>query len=293
MAEFQFLKNRVSKMWVVLAPKRAKRPDVRRGGKDTCPFCVGHEANDEVYRLPEDSSQPWRVRVVRNKFPFAPIHEVVVLSPDHTESFPKLTHLQIEDILKVYRHRFNEHSASAQIIVFHNSGHEAGESLPHPHSQIVGVPFEVNLRSPLLKAGLDGLKKREVIDAGEMMLFCPQGSEWPDEVWIAPKRRGKTFGDITEAEISDLASSFKKLVILMEHRHEDNFPCNFYIYSGDDWYLRLIPRLKRIGGFEFATNILVNTQDPRQTLEFLKKHFKNPDPAKIRSQHKAEYHRTA
>jgi len=43
-----------------------------------------------------------------------------------------------------------------------------------------------------------------------------------------------------------------------------DFPFNFYIYPGGDWYLRLIPRVKTPGGFEIGTGILVNTTDPKQ-----------------------------
>ena len=50
-------------------------------------------------------------------------------------------------------------------------------------------------------------------------------------------------------------------------------PFNFYIYPQQDWYLRLIPRLKTLGGLEIGTGIFVNTQDPNETISFIKEHF--------------------
>ena len=65
--------------WVVIAPERGSRPHMvtqehtRRevGTEPGCPFCPGHEAETppEVWRLPPDRSEPWRVRVVPNRFP--------------------------------------------------------------------------------------------------------------------------------------------------------------------------------------------------------------------------------
>lgn len=286
--DFQFLRNKISKKWVILAPKRARRPDHKPGGKAACPFCVGNEARDEVYRISDARDLSWQVRVIRNKYPFSSIHEVVILSPSHTKSLAELEHAQIELVLGTYRHRFNEHHGQGNVVIFHNSGIEAGESLTHPHSQIVATPFRVGVDSPELEAGLAGLAGR-ILELGEFQLFCPLDSRWPDEVWLCPKKRRKTFGEATDVELAEMAVILKKLLQLMEKRHRDVFPYNFYIYPGESWYLRLIPRLKKIGGFEFATNIFVNTQDPRETFAFLEKNFGSFDPEKIAKEHAADY----
>ena len=78
----------------------------------------------------------------------------------------------------------------------------------------------------------------------------------------------------------------------MDLRHGNEFPYNFYIYPDNDWYLRLVPRIKIIGAFEVSTNVFVNTQDPNETIEFIIEHFDNPDIEKIKTAHRATYKKT-
>jgi UDPglucose--hexose-1-phosphate uridylyltransferase len=122
-------------------------------------------------------------------------------------------------------------------------------------------------------------------------IFAPYQSQWPDEVWVYPKRRNVAFGDIQEAEIKDFSKVIYRLIQLMDLRHGHEFPYNFYIYPYKDWYLRLVPRIKIIGGFEVGTGVFVNTQGPAETMDFIIEHFDNPDIEKIKSLHKANYHR--
>ena len=42
-------------------------------------------------------------------------------------------------------------------------------------------------------------------------------------------------------------------------------------------------------GAIIGTGIFVNTQDPRETIAFIKEHFENPDYEKIRHLHRAVY----
>jgi UDPglucose--hexose-1-phosphate uridylyltransferase len=129
----------------------------------------------------------------------------------------------------------------------------------------------------------------DILETEHFLIFCPATSEWPDEVWIAPKQNGGGFGMIKDAEITDLSFVLSRLVGIFDLRHGHEFPFNFYIPPLKNWYLRLIPRGKVIGGFELGTNIMVNTQDPAETFNFINEHFWKPDREKIKSQHLAEY----
>jgi len=261
-----------------MAPKRAKRPDQSNGVEPQCPFEPGHE--ESIYTLNQ-------VRVVLNKYPFAPVHEVVIHSDDHQKNFGDLSQAQNQDILKVYRERFNEHKSKGQVYIFHNQGKNAGESLPHPHTQIVVIPNDVELDAPRVKAFEDFIKEQKFFN-----IFCPMASQWPDEVWIAPRKMGKMFGDITDEEIAEFAFILSRLVQLLSLRHGHEFPFNFYIYPKESWYLRIVPRVKTIGGFEIGTGVYVNTQDPLETFEFIKEHFDNPDFEKIKAEQTATYQRS-
>ena len=321
--DFQFLENPITKKWVVSAPRRAKRPDVSKGEEPVCPFCPGREEKElEICRIPVENREEvikkfgfksdWYVRVLHNKYPFAPVHEIIVHSPAHFRNFELLSIDQIELIFKTYRERYEALKNKGQVYIFHNRGLRAGESLPHPHTQLVVVPDSVQMQIPKLDTDsyigisphpreVDSLsdktdslshkllEKEEMVETDHFYLFCPHTSEWPDEVWVAPKRRNRSFCEILNEEITDFAHVVKRLIQILMIRHSNEFSFNFYIYPGKDWYLRLIPRVKRMGGFELGTGIFVNTQDPKETILFLKKHFKHPNKEKIRKEFPAEY----
>lgn len=309
MPDYQFLQNPISKKWVILAPRRAKRPDVAKGFEPVCPFCLGREKDEaEAYRI--GGSYPdsnWQIRVIPNKFPFAQIHEVIIHSPDHHKNFEQLSIEQGALVFRTYRERYNAHKDKGYVCIFHNRGEKGGESLPHPHSQLALIPFEVKTDIPRLDpaASIDTAPAPHEINkdhyqtvvaattvvTSHFYLFCPHTSQWPDEVWIAPKKRGRAFGEATDEELSDLAVTLSRVIQILDMRHGDEFSYNFYIYPAGDWYLRLIPRVKTIGGFELCTGIFVNTQDPGETISFIKEHFENPDFEKIKAEHQAQYHR--
>lgn len=293
MVDFQFLQNPISEKWVVLSPRRAKRPDVANGIEPVCPFCPGKESAEKaVYEVKNNAG--WQIRVLNNKFPFAPIHEVIIHSPDHHRNFGNLSLPQTELILKTYRQRYNTHEKKGQIYIYHNRQKAGGESLPHPHTQLTAVPFEVDLDIPRLAtpAEMEVAAKDQIFkETNHFVIFCPKTSQWPDEVWVAPKERGNAFGSIKDPQIADLAFTLSRLIQIFDLRHGLEFPFNFYIYPGGDWYLRIIPRIKVLGGFELGTGIFVNTQDPKETIEFIKEHFEKPDKEKIKTIHRARYHK--
>jgi UDPglucose--hexose-1-phosphate uridylyltransferase len=327
MADFQFLKNPATQKWVITAPRRSKRTNVGIEQTAVCPFCIGTETNEqELYRVGGKAGDAnWYIRVMENKFPFVENHELVIHSPDHHKNFDELALSHVELLLQTYRARFLANQKKGHVYIFHNRGVEAGESIPHPHTQIAVVPFSVGLEIPPLDMSLYNQQSKEternifslihkslfaiskkgrpvqsrqgvvdngrkdVLDTEHFRVFCPETSEWPDEVWIAPKQKGETFGLITDTQIKDLAFVLSRVIHIMDHRHGHEFPFNFYIYPGKNWYFRLIPRIKILGGFEIGTGIMVNTQKPLETIAFLKRHFHDPDFEEIKNEYKADY----
>src|SRR3989344_5193251 len=296
MADFEFLENPLSKKWVILAPHRALRPDVAKGSEPICPFCVGREKEEkELYRVGgEFPDANWKLRVIPNKFPFAPIHEIIIHSPDHHKNFGELTLDQTEIILNTYRQRYNTHSKAGQVYIFHNRGEAGGESLPHPHTQLAVVPYEVKMDIPRLASDgdLPNVTRGQLNqETKHFVIFCPRSSQWQDEIWISPKKRGRAFGEADNDEIKDISFILSRLTQILNLRHCCDFSFNFYIYPGGDWYMRIIPRLRVLGGFEIGTGIFVNTQDPQETIMFVKEHFEKPDEEKIKATHQANYKR--
>lgn len=289
MVDFRYLKIPTLDQWVVSAPKRAERPGVKNR-VISCPFCPENDnIKEEVYRVGgEDNDRKWFVRVIKNKYPFAPIHEVVIHTPHHNKHFSDLSLDEMRMVVETFVSRFNFHSKSGTVNIFSNSGRDAGESIGHSHSQIAVVKNDVKIVVPSLERELD--YRGEHFEVKDFLIVCPPYSQWPDEVWIIPKERGRFFGEIKSEEVESLSFILKRLVGIFEIRHGHKFPHNFYIYPYRDWYLRILSRAKIPGGFEISTGIFVDTQDPRETMQFIENHFYEEKEDKIKKS-RAKYRR--
>lgn len=243
-----------------MAPRRATRTELTPDKKQICPFCPGNErlSSEELYRQGEGKvNKPgWEMRVVRNKFPFAPIHELVVHTAKHEENFFSFSKTHVDKIFRLYRERFRLHEKEGQVFIFHNSGQKAGESIPHSHTQIAVLPKNLVLEIPTTPIVENVFRKTK-----HFQFFCPCDSRWPSEVWVLPKIAGKNFAEATNDELEDLAKHFPVVLKKMRKVFGKEFAFNFYIYPLYGWYLRIIPREKTLGAFEVGTNIFVNTVD--------------------------------
>src|SRR3990167_8339995 len=94
MPDFKFAHIPSLKNWIILAPRRAKRPDIHYKRGAFWPFDPGNEKREpEVYRIGgEPGDANWSVRVIKNKYPFAPIHEVIIHTSDHLRSLRSEEH---------------------------------------------------------------------------------------------------------------------------------------------------------------------------------------------------------
>lgn len=165
----EFRQNPITKQWVLIAPKRAMRPDqykthsVMAGEPEhdpKCVFCPGKELqNHELYRYP--TGPDWQIWVIENKFHALDSmkvyrhkefyvsraghgsHEVVV-TRKHNEPVALQSAATIELSLRTFIARYHllaEDDAIAYVQIFHNHGRDAGASLIHPHYQIMATPM--------------------------------------------------------------------------------------------------------------------------------------------------------
>ena len=168
-------KDPVTGRWVIIATERAKRPsqyphvhEEPHGG--FCPFCPGNE-KDHASRSSElpglehaqGSGGVVAACVVPNKFPALieegqfkrsaqgmydrmtgfGAHEVLIESPNHRHSYGDLPVEQVQEVVWALRDRTVELRKKPHVryvMIFKNWGREAGASLEHPHTQIIGLP---------------------------------------------------------------------------------------------------------------------------------------------------------
>ena len=266
----KFVPDISSKRWVIISPSRIKRPDENGNRKKKkCIFCPGNESltPDEIYRLgPGEPNTPgWKVRVIKNKYPIADIHEVIIHSPHEEHDIEALPLAQVSNLFKTYRERFNTHRKQGQVLIFCNHGEHAGASIEHPHSQLVVIPSQINFDT-LSREPMNNIVRENTF----FNVYCPDFSQWPYEVWIAPKKEGTIFGDINDEEIDDLVEilqhALKQLIKIYKENKLSNlgFGYNYYIYPRENWYIRIIPRFIHRAGFELGTGLSVNIVDPAE-----------------------------
>ena len=280
----KFVPDVKTQRWIVISQTRTSRPDEHGLKKEeekpsVCVFCSGNEAMTppEIMRIGDgEKDKPgWKIRVIPNKFPITDTHEVIIHSPDHNKDIAEFDLNQVNQLLTVYRQRFQIHAGSGQVMLFANHGSLAGASLAHPHSQLVLIPRQINLdalvREPIMNV---------VEDNNFFVTYCPDFSQWPYEVWIAPKKEGTVYGDTADEELKDLSVILQNALKKLKVKYHDQtiskshtqmpFSYNFYIHHAKNWFLRIIPRLVHRAGFELGTGLSVNVIDPTIAAEELK-----------------------
>lgn len=321
--------NLITHEWVLISTERARRPEEFRQVRErkfvpeyveSCPFCRGNEAKtpDEISRIEEDGS--WKVRVIPNKLAALSAtgervrgneglrhwasgvgrHEVIIETPRHDIDMARLEPQRVEDILRVYRERFNriyEDPRVEHVIIFKNHGEHSGTTLRHPHSQIIGtpiIPFQIRERVDYCARHYDVSGKclmcetledeyrdgaRIILDTNHFVTFVPYAALSPFHLWVFPKRHSASFADITDEEIRDLAFTLQGALIRLYNGLE-NPDYNFVIRSESPkkhrseyfhWYLSIVPRLIQSAGFSLGSGMYVNNSIPEEIADFLRK----------------------
>ena len=226
-------------------------------------------------------------------------HEVIIEGPDHACCMALMPETQVASILRVYKERYNLLSMDRRVnhvTIFKNHGVDAGASQPHPHSQLIATPVipsqvQYRLHEALRHYDEEGkcmfchMVEREideqtrVVQKNEhfvaMEVFA---AATPFATHIFPLHHMASFGDISAAEIMDLAQILRSLLAKI-HVGLKNPDLNFTIRSGPSdyasarhfhWYISVIPRLTRMAGFELGSGMFINTVLPEAAAEFLR-----------------------
>jgi UDPglucose--hexose-1-phosphate uridylyltransferase len=197
--------------------------------RDHCPLCPTHPGGPET----EIPFPAYEIAVFDNRFPaFEPPHgaaEVVVYSDDHDASFGTLAPERAEALMWVWRHRYLELGARADVeyvFIFENRGVEVGVTLHHPHGQIYGYPFLPPV--PALEQAADerlggcapcALLARELADGRRLLhtndhvlAYVPEAARWPYEVHVTMREHRSSLLDCSAAELRMLAEALQGVV---------------------------------------------------------------------------------
>lgn len=294
-----------------------KPPYQAQETRTPCPFCPGNEAMTpgETFSWRPEGKR-WAVRVVPNKFPFFRIegdfdrrpegmydvmeaigaHEIVVETPDHSQSLATLEPYQIEGILLAFQDRFIDLAKDSRFRHFLIQKNHPGIFNRHPHSHLMAMPvvpktideeiaglLEYHQRKErcifcdMVKEESSG-KTRVILETAHFLVFCPYASRYPFETWIIPKAHSADFHKITKEMRRDLAVAMQSLFARFLRLLSDP-PYSLVLHTSpvqrfhrDEYHWHFETRL-RIGlreGFEWATGFFVNPTPPENAAAFLR-----------------------
>jgi UDPglucose--hexose-1-phosphate uridylyltransferase len=216
---------------------------------------------------------------------------VVIETPDHLTNPALLSDGQFRDVFLAYRDRLIALAADPALhyaSVFKNVGAEAGASLGHCHSQIVGTPLVPDLIARELRGATDyharhrrcvfcDVVAHELADRSRVVAETPQfvaltafAGRFAYETWVLPKAHGSRYETITDAAAGELAGLMKRVVraldaVLAEPAY------NWFLHAAPlrsaelphyHWHFEVMPRTSRPAGFEWGGGCFVNAVAP-------------------------------
>ncbi len=308
--------------WVVVSVERGERPAPfapRLAAVETsqrpCPFCPGHEESAPPALESYGASGSWLVRIVPNLYPAfegdrpfvvehrgpvftqataGGIHEVLVISPDHSSGWERISDEQAGLVMAAIRDRIEEHSTVpglrySQAIV--NAGREAGASIEHPHAQLLGMSF-VHRELAEEQAGFARFAGRCLLcttaDAEEdcgyrvvyaddrVLVICPFWSGTPFEMLVIPRTHGPHLHRASPADLVSVGRGLRAVLGQLRDRLGD-IAYNLVFHSAPyrapepyHWHVHVWPKLTTQAGFELGTGVLINIVAPEQATDELR-----------------------
>ena len=301
--------------WVVISSDRGARPQaflpsmlpVEPGPPRPCPFCRGNEEATPPALETYGPEGEWLVRVVPNLYPAfegstpmvvshlgpvftqAPasgIHEVLVISPEHHDTWTDLTDAQLELVMAAMQDRVGDHARHpglrySQAIL--NWGREAGASIEHPHAQLLGMPFVPREISDELAgfarfegsclictvADAEEERARRVVHAdGDVLVMCPFWSGTAYEMLVVPRDHRPHMHDAAPADLAAVGRATRTALDLLRRRVGDvsyNLVFHSAPYRAEGryhWHVHVLPKLTTRAGFELGTGVLINVVAP-------------------------------
>ncbi len=322
-------------LYTVIAPDRLTRSnlfpvhDEKLDEPAHCPFCAGHESMTpaEIFSIKDDKGR-WLTRVIPNLYKALAIensdrrkeegiydridgfgaHEIIVDTPQHLITFDALDEKQMTLWLQTIQARVNDLCKDSRLVylsIFKNQGKHAGSTLPHVHTQLIGMPVVPTKTLHIMEYLYRHYREhgrslfqdivdyeleqgsRIVAESGHFIAYCPYGSQFAFEVILMPKTAIGDMGTCPKPLLEEAAQLLHKVLGTLR-RELKEFDYNIYIqnpplqktYETEDffgdihafyrWYLRIIPRLYQTGGFELQNNMTINPLPPEKAAGLLR-----------------------
>lgn len=235
-------------------------------------------------------------------------HEVIIDTPRHPGSMAEWDEGMFVDWLSTLGARvadLRNDNRMAFISLFKNEGADAGATQPHAHTQLIGMPLipkrwrdyyqrawhhYVNhgkaLLSEMSAQEIDA-QERLVAQRGDFAAYCPFAGAFPFEVLIAPEQSGMQIDTLRPGDLHNVAKLLR-LVMTALQKQLGTFAFNLEIATPPlqpsgiahemfpkidavaPFWIRIMPRLYRLGGFEVSTQTMINPVVPEEAARLLR-----------------------
>ena len=310
-----------------MAPSDYELPSNNQKTESGCVLCPGreHETPPEITSIRRPGSG-WWVRALPSFRPVFQIegdlgrrgvgiydrmngigaNEILVESPEHSVRPEDMGLEQMIRVINLYRDRIadlEKDSRLRYILIYKNSGKEAGAIFSHPVSNLIATP----VIPKRVKDELDNAKQyynykercifcdivREELRVGERVIIetknfvalCPYAAKFPFEIWIIPKRHSCAFNEIVYEEIEDMGLMLMSILKRLRKTFKEP-PFNYFLHTapnmvprknhwhtlGEDfhWHLEIVPRLMRMTGFEWGSGFYILPTSPEDAAKYLR-----------------------
>ena len=216
-------------------------------GKENCPFePEKYELNKTFFEI----GDPWRVRVIYNKYPIldyraADVHKadgifkklpnygysfVIIDTREHSKRFERFFKGEIEDlssaIAETERRTFLDKGISF-VYLNKNFGRKSGGTLSHSHWQAIGFSeikgimemrlekvkeFKSRNGSCLLEHAIENEKERMIFENENIAAFAPFAQLYTGETVVVPKRHVSMLSELSDKELAQMFSACKRIV---------------------------------------------------------------------------------
>lgn len=298
----------------IIVTERGKRPDyfnrTLEAEKKICPFCPGNEKmtpkaeiivkvkNDNElqvsYGKEIEYAKDWQARVFKNLYPAFDItssevnypygyHYLIVETREHDKDISDFSDLELKAYAQAIistKEIIEKDKKIRYVAIFKNYGKEAGASVPHSHTQIIGsvlIPPNIKREQEIFSKKEDAMnllleearnQKRVVTERNGLVAFTPYAPISPYELWITSKEKER---DITK-QLEKMFELFKliRVIIRAVRKNLGYVSYNFYFHIAPieeekfHWHVEIIPRVNIYAGYELGFGIVIITADPEK-----------------------------
>ena len=249
-------RNELRDEQVVYAIRRQDRTFLP--AREHCPLCPTRKGGEET----EIPFPAFEIAVFENRFPAfeAPkgAAEVVVYTDRHDDSFGTLEPERAEELMWVWRQRYEELGAREDIdyvLIFENRGVEVGVTLHHPHGQIYGYPFlppvprgELAADERLGGCAPCALLRRELADGRRIVYendgvvaYVPYAARWPYEAHVTLREHRPSLLNCEPEELRLLADGLQVLARGYDALFDRPFPYVMVVHQAPTMPAPLAP----------------------------------------------------